>query len=119
MLASEGDDVPEIVKLVDWQDYPDHYIMVLERPSPCEGLDKFVARNGGKLDEELARIIMCQATTAAYKCCERGVFHRDITLENLIIKTDTMNVKLVDFGCSDLLKESTYKTYRGMSFTFV
>ncbi|KAI7794700.1 putative serine/threonine-protein kinase pim-3, partial [Triplophysa rosa] len=113
MLACEGEIVPEIIRLLDWQDYQNRYIMVLERPSPCEDLSEFIASKGAELEEELARVIMRQATTAAYMSCERGVFHRDIKLENLLIRTDTMNVKLIDFGCGDLLKKSTYKSYTG------
>lgn len=34
--ANEGPRVSEIIELLDWQDRPDDYIMVLERPSPCD-----------------------------------------------------------------------------------
>ncbi|XP_056585594.1 uncharacterized protein LOC130406916 isoform X2 [Triplophysa dalaica] len=113
MLACDDGRSPEIVQLLDWQEHPDHYILVLERPSPCEGLNKFVASRGGQLDEKLAKRIMRQAYLAAKTCCEQGVFHRNITLENLLIKTDTMDVKLIDFGCGELLKKSTYNTFTG------
>ncbi|KAI7814225.1 hypothetical protein IRJ41_010549 [Triplophysa rosa] len=113
MLACDGEILPEVVKLLDWQVYPDHYIMVLERPSLCVDVREFVTSNGGKLNEEVAKDIMWQATTAAYKCCRRGVFHRDIKMENLLIRTDTLYVKLIDFGCGDLLTGSSYKTFMG------
>ncbi|XP_056606433.1 uncharacterized protein LOC130424627 isoform X2 [Triplophysa dalaica] len=113
MLACDDGNILEIVQLLDWVEYSDHYIMVLERRSPCEGLNKFVASRGGKLDEELAKRIIWQASVAANICCEQGVFHRDITLENLIINTDMNDVKLVNFGCGELLKKSTYNTFTG------
>ncbi|ROL50430.1 Serine/threonine-protein kinase pim-2 [Anabarilius grahami] len=46
-------------------------------------------------------------------CCERGVFHRDIKLENVLINNDTLEVKLIDFGCGELMKESAYMAFRG------
>ncbi|XP_057175785.1 uncharacterized protein LOC130545361 [Triplophysa rosa] len=113
MLACDGEILPEVVQLLDWQVYPDHYIMVLERPSPCVDVREFATSNKGKLNEEVAKDIMWQATTAAYKCCRRGVFHRDIKMENLLIRTDTLYVKLIDFGCGDLLTGSSYKTFMG------
>ncbi|KAI7795219.1 putative serine/threonine-protein kinase pim-1-like [Triplophysa rosa] len=128
MLACQGDDVPEIERLVDWQEYPDQFVMVLERPSPCEGLEEFVASNGGKLDEEsakeiiltekTAKDIMWQATEAAEICSIRGVFHRDIKLENFLINLNTLEVKLIDFGCGDLLKNSAYTDFMGTEMYF-
>ncbi|XP_016424405.1 serine/threonine-protein kinase pim-2-like [Sinocyclocheilus rhinocerous] len=87
--------------------------MVMERPSPCEDLFAFAERHGGSIDEALARVIMRQATQAAYMCCRRGVLHSDIKLENLLINKETHEVKLIDFGCGDLLKKSAYKIFTG------
>ncbi|KAA0704528.1 Serine/threonine-protein kinase pim-3 [Triplophysa tibetana] len=113
MLACQGDDVPELVQLVDWQEYPDRFVMVLERPSTFEALDVFVASKGGELDELSAREIMWQATWAAHVCCQRRVFHRDINMKNLFIKADTLALKLDNFGCGDLLQKSAYTSFTG------
>ncbi|KAI7814011.1 putative serine/threonine-protein kinase pim-3 [Triplophysa rosa] len=115
MRACENGHCPEIVQLLDWQEHTDRYIMVLECPSPCEGLNKLVESQGGELDEELAkpRLILRQAAEAAEVCCKRGVFHRDIKMDNLLINTKTLEVKLIDFGCGDLLKSSTYQEFMG------
>ncbi|XP_056597985.1 uncharacterized protein LOC130415964 [Triplophysa dalaica] len=112
-LACEGENVPVIVQFLDWQDYSDHYLMVLERPSPCEDVNSFVKRRGGSIKENVARFILRQAIEAAEICCQRGVFHRDIKLENLLINPITLEVKIIDFGCADLLKESAYTEYMG------
>ncbi|CAM4605324.1 unnamed protein product [Leuciscus chuanchicus] len=114
ILANGGPKVSEIIELLDWQDQPDQYIMVLERPSSCEDLWHFSRRHReGILDEDTARRIMAQATTAAHVCCRRGVFHRDVKLENLLINTETLEVKLIDFGCGDLLQEAGYERFSG------
>ncbi|KAL1259215.1 hypothetical protein QQF64_009792 [Cirrhinus molitorella] len=113
ILANRGPSIPEIIQLLDWQDQPDHYIMVMERPSPCEDLFGFAELHGGSIDEAVARDIMRQATQAAYMCCQRGVLHGDIKLENLLINMETHEVKLIDFGCGDLLKKSAYKIFTG------
>ncbi|XP_073703960.1 uncharacterized protein [Garra rufa] len=113
ILANRGSSIPEIIQLLDWQDRHDHYIMVMECPSPCEDLFTFAELHGGSIDEALARGIMRQATQAAYMCCHRGVLHADIKLENLLINMETHEVKLIDFGCGDLLKKSAYKIFTG------
>ncbi|ROI37069.1 Serine/threonine-protein kinase pim-1 [Anabarilius grahami] len=113
ILANKGPSAPEIIRLLDWQDRPDHFVMVLECPSPCEDLVQFTRRHGGRLDEEKARQIMRQAAQAANMCCLRGVLHRDIKLNNLLINSETSEVKLIDFGCGDMLRSSPYRSYSG------
>ncbi|XP_050949923.1 serine/threonine-protein kinase pim-3 [Labeo rohita] len=113
ILANKGRRVPEIIRLLDWTDHPDHFVIVLECPSPCENLVEFIRRHGGSLDEEKARQIMWQAVNAAHMCCLRGVLHRDVKLENLLINRETSEVKLIDFGCGDILRMSPYRSYQG------
>ncbi|KAK9972174.1 hypothetical protein ABG768_025499 [Culter alburnus] len=113
ILANRGPKVPEIIELLDWQDQPDQCIMILERPSHCQDLCDFLEGHSGTLNEDTARYIMTQASMAAHICFSRGVFHRDIKLENLLINTETLEVKLIDFGCGDLLQESRYERFCG------
>ncbi|KAI7790633.1 putative serine/threonine-protein kinase pim-2-like [Triplophysa rosa] len=47
------------------------------------------------------------------ECCKRGVFHRDIKLENLLVNPKTLKVKLIDFGCSVRLKRGYVKKITG------
>ncbi|XP_043088634.1 serine/threonine-protein kinase pim-2-like [Puntigrus tetrazona] len=113
VLANNGPSSPHIVELLDWQEFPDHYVMVLQCPSPCENLFDYLERCGGILDENFARHVMQQVVEAADKCCSRGVLHRDIKLENLLVNTDNLDVTLIDFGCGDLLHEMPYSTFSG------
>ncbi|XP_058624125.1 serine/threonine-protein kinase pim-1-like [Onychostoma macrolepis] len=113
ILVNKGHRVPEIIRLLDWTDHPDHFVMVLECPSPCENLVEFIRRHGGSVDEETTRQIMWQAAHASHMCCLRRVFHRDVKLENLLINRETSEVKLIDFGCGDILGSSPFKSYHG------
>ncbi|CAO2816509.1 unnamed protein product [Amaranthus hypochondriacus] len=58
----------------------------------------------GKLEEELARSYFKQLISAVDYCHSRGVFHRDLKLENLLLDQDG-NVKITDFGLSALFEE--------------
>ncbi|XP_073692703.1 serine/threonine-protein kinase pim-2-like [Garra rufa] len=113
LMVNEGPKAPEIIELLDWQEETDHFIMVMERPFPCMDLFSFLELHGGTLNERMARRIMWQVVRAANACCEKGVFHRDIKLENLLVNPDTMEVKLIDFGCGALMKNSAYKVFCG------
>ncbi|XP_073687658.1 serine/threonine-protein kinase pim-1-like [Garra rufa] len=115
ILANKGPSVPEIIRLLDWTDHPDHFVMVLECPSPCENLVEFIRRQGGNHDEEKTRQIMRQVAHAANMCFLRGVLHRDVKLQNLVINRETSEVKLIDFGCGDILRRTPYRSYCGIS----
>ncbi|XP_073684039.1 serine/threonine-protein kinase pim-2-like [Garra rufa] len=112
-LANKGPTAPGIIKLLDWQDQRDNYVMVLECPSPCENLASFLEGHGDRLNEGLVRHIMRQVTQAARTSCRRGVFHGDVKLENFIVSKNTLEVKLIDFGCGDLMRKSAYTTLYG------
>ncbi|KAL1247790.1 hypothetical protein QQF64_023166 [Cirrhinus molitorella] len=111
--ANQGQSCQHIIKLLDWQDQLDQYIMVLEQPSPCVDMHLFWQHHGDRFSEELARHFMRQVIAAAAVCCSRGVFHWDIKMPNLLVNTETLEVKLIDFGCGDLLKSSAYNTFSG------
>lgn len=102
-----------IVALLEWFDMPAQVVLVLERPIPCMNLKEFTKLQNGCLSEAQTRDIMLQVIQAARHCCDRGVLHRDIKAQNLLINTDTLQVKLIDFGCGDLLKDTPYKKYAG------
>uniref|UniRef100_A0A672QRA1 non-specific serine/threonine protein kinase n=1 Tax=Sinocyclocheilus grahami TaxID=75366 RepID=A0A672QRA1_SINGR len=110
LMANKSPRAPEIIKILDWED---HFIMVMERPMPCMDLKSFVKLHGESLDEGMARNIMRQVTEAANVCVKRGVFHRDTKMENLLVNQDTMEVKLIDFGCGVQMKRLGYEVFSG------
>ncbi|KAL6483748.1 hypothetical protein MHYP_G00086200 [Metynnis hypsauchen] len=112
-MVSEPPVCSSIIKLIEWFDEPDRYILVLEHPDPCVDLKSFLVNLGGYADEETARHIMRLAVEAASQCSLRGVLHRDIKLENFLINTDTLEVKLIDFGCGDKIRRTGYTEYEG------
>ncbi|XP_029113355.1 serine/threonine-protein kinase pim-2-like [Scleropages formosus] len=104
---------PHIVQLIDWFDGPIEYAMVLERPHPCQDLREFCESQGGKLTENQSRSVILQVVEALRTCLNRGVLHRDLKLSNLLIQTDTLQVKLIDFGCGAFLKDAPYEDLAG------
>ncbi|XP_036417220.1 serine/threonine-protein kinase pim-2-like [Colossoma macropomum] len=102
-----------IIQLIEWFNEPYRYILVLERPDPCTDLESFTDYFGGSIDEERACAIMLQVLEAVCQCCKRGVMHRDIKLENIVINTDTSDVKLIDFGGGDWIRKTGYNVFAG------
>ncbi|RXN02488.1 serine threonine- kinase pim-3-like protein [Labeo rohita] len=103
---------PNVLKLLEWFEHPGRYVMILERPDPCQDLHSFCEENGC-LDESQAKKVLMQLISALKHCESRGVFHRDVKPQNLLICTDTNEIKLLDFGCGHLLKDSEYKEFAG------
>ncbi|KAF7708836.1 serine/threonine-protein kinase pim-1-like isoform X3 [Silurus meridionalis] len=101
-----------ILRILEWYEEPKCYYIVLERPEPCENLHQFCNRYGSCLPETVARLVMVQLIDALKHCKSRGILHRDVKPENIMVQTDTLNVKLFDFGCGDLVKD-TYKEFTG------
>lgn len=104
---------PSILKLIEWFDLPSEYALVLERPEPCMDLMKFLRSQGGFLNEEVAQDVLMQLLNALNHCQSKGVVHRDIKPNNILIQTNTLQVKLLDFGCGDILKDEPYTTFAG------
>ncbi|XP_052450256.1 uncharacterized protein LOC128011650 [Carassius gibelio] len=99
---------PYIVHMLEWFEEDDQFILILEYPQPCKDLLKFMVNNMQRVNESQTRRLMYQAVLGAKHCLDRGVFHRDIKLNNFLINTNTNQVKLIDFGCGDLVKTSGY-----------
>ncbi|KAK3554752.1 hypothetical protein QTP70_033447, partial [Hemibagrus guttatus] len=104
----------KILKILDWCEEPERYVVILERPEPCMDLEEFSSRRGGHLTELEARTVMFQLMAALQHYKSQGILHRDVKPENILIQTDTFQVKLFDFGCGDLIKDS-YNEFAGFS----
>ncbi|XP_053365171.1 uncharacterized protein LOC128535322 [Clarias gariepinus] len=104
-----------VVELLEWFETSRFFILVLERPNQCMDLHLFCKRNNLKrLSESVAQKVIWQVVLAAHHCHVRGVFHRDIKPENILINPDTLEVKLMNFGCGALLMNEPYTSYAGI-----
>ncbi|XP_063055423.1 serine/threonine-protein kinase pim-1-like [Engraulis encrasicolus] len=113
-LVSQPEACPNIVQLLDWYDCGKFFILVLERPSLYIDLfDACLMITGYILAEDVVQKLMRQLVHALIHCRDHGVFHRDVKQENILVNLDDWTLKLIDFGCGDLLKED----YRGLCGT--
>lgn len=103
---------PGIIKLVDWYECLDSFILIMERPERAVDLFDYI-REIGRIPEKEAARIFKQILDAAMHIQNCGVVHRDIKDENIIINRDTMEAKLIDFGCGTLLKDGPYRDFSG------
>jgi serine/threonine protein kinase len=101
------------VRLYDSFETQRHLVFVIEL---CAGGDLLTyVRRRGTLSEDVARELFSQAASAVHYCHRKGIVHRDIKLDNLLLDVvrgsgltsdpPQVTVKLCDFGVSRLLQD--------------
>jgi len=90
------------VRLFDSFETNQHIVFVMEL---CAGGDLLnYVRKRRKLKEEVAKYVLKQVVDGLAYCHAKGIVHRDIKLDNLLLD-DEGAVKICDFGVSRLLKD--------------
>ena len=105
-------DHPNIVKLKEVKKTKKHFYLVMEY---CNGgdlynfLQKYQEKNKSAFSEEIVQYLMRQIMSAMHYFHSKNIMHRDIKLENILLKFDSeedknnlnimkSQIKIIDFG---------------------
>ena len=88
----------------------------MERPESCKDFfDVIQDRNsaGNPLSEDEVRRYFTQILEANITCEEKGVIHRDLKPDNILLDLKNDEVKLIDFGLASEIQEEPFESFRG------
>ena len=102
---------PHIIRLYQVMQSERMLYLVTEYASGGEIFDHLVAH--GRMNEKDARKKFRQIVSAVAYCHSRGIVHRDLKAENLLLDANR-NIKIADFGFSNFFHpDSPLKTWCG------
>merc|ERR1712123_177869 len=104
--------VEGVVKLLDYFERSDSFVIVMERPDNCRDMFDYITEKGA-VEEGVARGFFKQIVETVLACHSEGVIHRDIKDENILIDTETGKLKLIDFGSGAFFKEEVFSEFEG------
>ncbi|KAM3596946.1 uncharacterized protein V6R79_023209 [Siganus canaliculatus] len=112
-LLTRLKEVPAVVELLDWYDFGSEVVLVMERPEQCANLSDYLDYWQGGLKEYLMKVILYQLVNAFIEIHSRGVLHRDVHVENVLIEYDSLvpRVRIIDFGCGSFLEPGQNKEW--------
>jgi serine/threonine protein kinase len=111
-LLSMLQNVPGVINLIDYYILPDSLVYIMERPTNSMDLFNYITQKRF-MTEPTARFLMRQVVGTIQRCHAKGVIHRDIKDENLLIDVRTGELKLIDFGSGSLLHDGEYTDFTG------
>ncbi|CAF1669556.1 unnamed protein product [Adineta ricciae] len=108
--------LPGIIHVYDYFENAQHWILVMERLRNCQDLFDFLeSTESGHLSEATARKFFQQLVHINLAMLRKGVVHRDLKSENILVDLESESLVLIDFGASAICKSSTsyYSDFHG------
>ncbi|RNA22339.1 serine threonine- kinase pim-1-like [Brachionus plicatilis] len=100
------------IKIIDFIERHDRYLIVMERPANCMDLWDFID-NRGPISQQMARVFFKKIVTTVMEMKQKGVLHRDIKDENILVDLNTFELKLIDFGAGTHYTNDELNDFQG------
>jgi len=104
--------VDGVIKLIDFYERTDSFIFVMEKPENTKDLFDVIT-DKKFLEEDIARNFFKQIVETVLAVHAKGVIHRDIKDENILVNLNTGKLKLIDFGSGAIIKDEAFTDFDG------
>ena len=94
-LQFVGNDHPNVMGLIECVSDANNYYMLMDFAEGGELFDS--VKVNGRCSEDMARRYFCQILSGVEYLHSLGIYHRDLSLENLMLSRDGI-CKIIDFG---------------------
>lgn len=111
-LLKKVSHIKGVIKLLDYYERSDHFIIIMERPENAKDLYDYIT-DKVLLDEKLSRVFFHQVVESVIECHKAGIIHRDIKDENILVDMKNLTLRLIDFGSGAFLKDTMYTDFDG------
>ena len=111
-LLDKASNIPGVIRTIDWYETDSHFVIVMERRENLMTLEEYLKRRQ-PLAEYEAHSVIRQLSFTVTNMMNAGIFHRDLNHRNILIDTDTNEIKIIDFGCGDLFYNRPYTVFSG------
>lgn len=88
--------IPGIIRLLSLYDHQDEFTIAMEYWGDCDLFTWYHTTEN--ITEAHVQILWCQLVHIVKSLAEKGIYHRDIKFENVLINKTTGEIKLIDFG---------------------
>jgi len=110
-LLTSCQHIERVVKLLEYYERPDSFVLIFERLDPCKDLFDTISDHSGRLPLNLVKCYGKQIVEIVYNLFTAGIVHRDIKDENFLVCADT--VYIIDFGAATFVQDEPYHQFNG------
>jgi tRNA A-37 threonylcarbamoyl transferase component Bud32 len=100
------------IQILDFIEKHNSYLIFMERPHKCIDMWDFIDQYG-PVKEKIARQFFKQILTTCLDMKSKGVLHRDIKDENILVDMSTLELKLIDFGAGSIYTNDDLDSFYG------
>ena len=101
-----------VVEPIEWIEFKNYYVIVMEKPPNSTDLFEISKKWPHGMHESIALNVLDQLIKCTKALHDANICHRDIKDENVLINTQTLQIKLIDFGSATQI-EPVYRQRRG------